>query len=272
MLTDHETRPDHEAPRDGETPRASAETHDAQLTAQNENEFPMLEEPSWLDDDLDEDMEPPRDSAFRGIWIGVAAAAATFVLVFAIPHWLGWYDLGKPGQRDAREATPESVVSTVTAKPSTGAPAEEARAETATPSATPAATAKATPPAAPAPAVAPAPAPAAPPQDAPPKAPVRAAPPAPTPVAAKGTTDEKPTKATAASKRTYSVQIAAFKDHKQANRLADRVKRDGYRADVRRVESSAVPWVVRVGGYASREQAESARDALARKGFRGFVI
>jgi cell division septation protein DedD len=264
MLTDHETRPDHDAPRDGETPRASAETHDAQLTAQNE--FPTLEEPSWLDDDLDEDMEPPRDSAFRGIWIGVAAAAATFVLVFAIPHWLGWYDLGKPGQRAAREATPESVISTVTAKPSAGAPAEEPRAETT------AATAKAAPPAAPAPAVALAPTPAAPTQDAPPKAPARAAPSGPTPVAAKSTTPEKPTKAATASKRTYSVQIAAFKDHKQANRLADRVKRDGYRADVRRVESSAVPWVVRVGGYPSREQAESARDALARKGFRGFVI
>jgi cell division septation protein DedD len=267
MLTDHETRPDHEAPRDGETPRASAETHDAPLAAQNENEFPTLEEPSWLDDDLDEDMEPPRDSAFRGIWIGVAAAAATFVLVFAIPHWLGWYDLGKPGQHDAREATPESVISTVTAKPSTGAPAEEPRAETATPPPTPAATAKDTPP--PAPAVASAP--AAPTQDAPPKAPVRAAPPAPTPVAPRSATHEKSTKP-AASKRTYSVQIAAFKNAKQADRLAARVKRDGYRADVQRVESSAVPWVVRVGGYASREQAESARDALARKGFRGFVL
>ena len=114
--------------------------------------------------------------------------------------------------------------------------------------------------------------PAAPTQDAPPKAPGRAAPSGSTPVAARSTTPEKRTKAATASKRTYSVQIAAFKDHKQANRLADRVKRDGYRADVRRVESSAVPWVVRVGGYASREQAESARDALARKGFRGFVI
>jgi cell division septation protein DedD len=112
----------------------------------------------------------------------------------------------------------------------------------------------------------------APPQDAAPKAPVRAAPPAPTPVATKSTAPERPAKAAAASKRTYSVQIAAFKDVKQAGRLADRVKRDGYRADVRRVESSAVPWVVRVGGYASREQAESARDALARKGFRGFVL
>src|SRR4026208_1894123 len=123
MLTDHETRPDHEAPRDGETPRASAPTHDAQLAAQNENGFPTreepprpggglgrgmarrgparprheqlaaqtenespaLEEPSWLDDDLDEDMEPPRDSAFRGIWIGVAAAAAPPALLLPVP-------------------------------------------------------------------------------------------------------------------------------------------------------------------------------------------
>jgi len=41
---------------------------------------------------------------------------------------------------------------------------------------------------------------------------------------------------------------------------------------VRRVGSSAAPWAVWVGSYASREQAESAREALARKGFRGFVL
>jgi cell division septation protein DedD len=76
----------------------------------------------------------------------------------------------------------------------------------------------------------------------------------------------------AASRRTYTVQIAAFKNAKQAGLLADRVKRDGYPADVRRVESSAVPYVVRVGGFASREQAESAREALARKGFKGFIL
>jgi cell division septation protein DedD len=76
----------------------------------------------------------------------------------------------------------------------------------------------------------------------------------------------------APSRRTFTVQIAAFKNAKQAGLLADRVKRDGYPADVRRVESSAVPYVVRVGGFASREQAESAREALARKGFKGFIL
>ena len=74
------------------------------------------------------------------------------------------------------------------------------------------------------------------------------------------------------SRRTFTVQIAAFKNAKQAGQLADRVKRDGYPADVRRIESSAVPYVVRVGGYTSREQAESAREALARKGFKGFIL
>ena len=273
MLTDHETRPERDAPRDGETPRAAAETRDAQLTAQNE--FPTLEEPSWLDDDLDDDLEAPRDSAFRGIWIGAAAAAATFVLVFAIPHWLGWYDLGKPGQRAGHDAPPESAISTMTAKPSTGAPAE-GLAETPGQPATAPTTAKVTTPVAapPTPTTPSAP----PPPAAAPKAVSRPAVPAPAWVSGKDSTPEKPekaekpAKATAASKRTYSVQIAAFKDPKQASRLADRVKRDGYRADVRRVESSAVPWVVRIGGYASREQAESAREALARKGFRGFIL
>jgi cell division protein FtsN len=69
------------------------------------------------------------------------------------------------------------------------------------------------------------------------------------------------------------VQIAAFKNARQAGRVAENAKRAGYAADVLRVESSAVPWVVRIGGYSTREQAESARDALARKGFRGgFII
>jgi cell division septation protein DedD len=243
MLTDHETRPDHEDPRDGETPRASVDAPAAQ------QEFPTLEEPSWLEDDLDDEMEDPRDSPFRGIWVGVVAAAATFILVFAIPHWLGWYDLAKPGQQATRESTPESVISTT--KPST--PADQPPTETP-----------------------PATAPRAPkdaePVVAAPKTPPRAAPPAPTPADAKSASHETPAKASAASKRTYSVQIAAFKNARQANRLANRVKRDGYRADVKRVESSPVPWVVRIGGYASREQAESARDALARKGFRGFIL
>ena len=240
MLIDHETRREHdehddrELPREGESPRE----HDAQMR------FPALEEPAWLEDDRDEEMEEPSDSPFRGMWIGIAAAAVTFVLVFAIPQWLGWYDIGPPPQTK-RDAAPDSIISTVTAKPS-GAVVETG------------------PPAVPAG--------AAPPATAPPVNLPRA------PITKETVTKEtKPappavTAPPSPSRRTFSVQIAAFKNAKQAGQLAERVKRDGYHADVRRIESSAVPYVVRVGGYTSREQAESARDALARKGFRGFIL
>src|SRR6266446_360363 len=199
MLTEHDRPHRMDDPHDG--------SHDgeAPVTTETPRPFPVLEEPSWLDDEEFEEMEAPRDSAFRGIWVGVAAAAVTFVLVFAIPHWLGWYDVGPGTPRAKRELTPDSVISTVTAKPST-APGE-------------------------------------------------------------------PAAAAVADRRTFAVQIAAFKNARQAGRVAENAKRAGYAAGVLRVESSAVPWVVRIGGYSTREQAESARDALARKGFRGgFII
>jgi cell division septation protein DedD len=252
MLTDHETRREHdehgerELPLEGLSPRE----RDAQM------KFPALEEPAWLEDEADDEMEEPSDSPFRGMWIGIAAAAVTFVLVFAIPQWLGWYDIGPPSQAK-REPAPESVIATVTAKPSGSAVVETGS-----------------------PAV---PAVAAPPATAPPvslpKAPVtketKPTPPPATSGVAKETKPAPPAVTAppaAPSRRTFTVQIAAFKNAKQAGLLADRVKRDGYPADVRRVESSAVPDVVRVGGYPSREQAESAREALARKGFKGFIL
>jgi cell division septation protein DedD len=233
MLTD-DARREYELPSEIDRARE----RDAQMT------FPALEEPTWLEDDEIEEMEAPRESQFRGIWIGVAAAAVTFVLVFAIPHWLGWYDVGP--NRAKRDTTPESVISTVTAKPSGGAVD--------------------TPPEAPAPSAPPSTPPAVSlPKAAPPTA---AAPPAP-PAPARSEAKAAPAPP---AKRTYSVQIAAFKDAGAAKKLADRVKGDGYPAAVRRVESGAVPWVVRVGTYSTREQAESARDALARKGHRGFIL
>ena len=257
MLIDHETRREHdehdepELPREGPGPRE----HDAQMR------FPALEEPAWLEDEAADEMEEPSDSPFRGMWIGIAAAAVTFVLVFAIPQWLGWYDIGPPSQAK-REPAPESVIATVTAKPSGSAVVETGS-----------------------PAV---PAVAAPPATAPPvslpKAPItketntketKPTPPPATSGVAKETKPAPPAVTAppaASSRRTFTVQIAAFKNAKQAGLLADRVKRDGYPADVRRVESSAVPYVVRVGGYTSREQAESAREALARKGFKGFIL
>ena len=276
MLTEHD-RPhrmddSHGAPHDGEP-----------VATETPSTFAVLEEPSWLDDEEFDDVEAPRDSAFRGIWIGVAAAALTFVLVFAIPHWLGWYDVGPATPRAKREVTPDSVISTVTAKPSTnptepGAAAGPVVAATSTPPATVAPAAVTPPPSAVEPK-----APAGPRESkpAPPQAKVPAAPrevkaPAaprdvkPAPVAR----ESKPASVApaAASRRTFAVQIAAFKNARQAGRVAENAKRAGYAADVLRVESSAIPWVVRVNGYSTREQAESAREALARKGFPGGFI
>jgi cell division septation protein DedD len=238
MLTEHDTRHEH----------ATRQEHDAQMKLPALEE-PALEEP-WLEEDIDEEMAVRADSPLRGMWIGIAAAAVTFVLVFAIPQWLGWYDVGTPPP-DRREASPESVISTVTAQPS-GAGAGETGPPTAT-------------------AAAPPPAPASPPSRAAKEA-------ASVKEAAKEAKETKPTPPAAtaapssASGRRFSIQIAAFKSSKPAGELAAKVKRSGYPADVRRVDSAKVPWVVRVGSYTSREQAESARDALARKGFKGFIL
>jgi cell division septation protein DedD len=216
--------------------------HETRRKREEQMTLPVLEEPAWLEDELDEEMEAPSDPSTRGMWIGIAAAAITFVAVFAIPQWLGWYDVGPPPAA-RREVTPESVISTVTAPPSAETAPRVARVAAAPP--------------------APA-SPAAAPPSSPPKAPApRETKPAPPPVAA--------APASAAS-RTFSVQIAAFKNAKQAGVLAARVKRDGYPADVQRIESPKAPWAVRVGGYATRAQAESARDALARKGLPGFIL
>jgi cell division septation protein DedD len=268
----HEHDLDHERDHDQVDHAASAA-----LTATEEpDHFPRLEEPSWLDDEDMEEMEEPRDSAFRGIWIGVLAAAITFALVFAIPHWLGWYDLGPATPRAKREVTtPDSVISTVTAKPST-APAEPTAGQTV-------AAAPAPPPTAPTAATTPPPAvtPSAPAEPRLPPA-AREAKPAPrepkTTVAARETKPAAPARepkaasAASASRRTFAVQIAAFKNARQAGRVAENAKKAGYSADVLRVDSSPARWVVRVSGYSTREQAESAREALARKGFRGSFI
>jgi cell division septation protein DedD len=252
MLIKHEHagRTDHEhgAPPDGEL----FPEHDAA------GRFPTLEEPAWLVEGEPDEMEAPRDSPFRGIWIGVATAAVTFALVFAIPQWLGWYDVGPPTSRDRRDGTPETAISTVTAKPS-GAVPSGSTVDAPAPAAAKAVAAKE-----------PAPQPAAPrggaAKAALPPAPARAAATQAGPVASHAGP------AASHDNSTSWVQIAAFKSPDQAGRLAARVKRDGYRAEVRHLPSGSVPWVVWVGAYSSREQAEAAKSALARKGFRDSFV
>src|ERR1051325_10249275 len=48
--------------------------HDhAPVATETSKPFAVLEEPTWLDAEDDEELEEPPDSAFRGIWIGIAA-------------------------------------------------------------------------------------------------------------------------------------------------------------------------------------------------------
>jgi len=118
------------------------------------------------------------------------------------------------------------------------------------------------------------------------KADVKAAPdarvdtPSPAPVAASPTKSE-PTApivvaaAVAPAKgETFAVQIAAFTDDKGANSLAGKLKKAGYASTYTEpVETSrGTLWRVRVGGYATRPDAEAARAKLKAEGWNGLVV
>jgi DedD protein len=72
----------------------------------------------------------------------------------------------------------------------------------------------------------------------------------------------------------YAVQIAAFTDDKGANTLAGKLKRAGYGSTyTESVETSrGTLWRVRVGGFASRPEAEAARAKLKTEGWNGLVV
>lgn len=70
----------------------------------------------------------------------------------------------------------------------------------------------------------------------------------------------------------FVVQLAAFVDDKGANALANKLKRAGYAAYVEPVTTSrGTLWRVRVGGYASRPDADAARVKLKDEGYSGIV-
>ena len=70
----------------------------------------------------------------------------------------------------------------------------------------------------------------------------------------------------------FSVQLAAFSDDKGAKALANKLKRAGYAAYVEPVTTSrGTLWRVRVGGYATRSEADAARVTLKDEGYSGIV-
>jgi len=71
----------------------------------------------------------------------------------------------------------------------------------------------------------------------------------------------------------FAVQLAAFTDDKGANALAGKLRKNGYAAYTEPVETSrGTLWRVRVGGYATRADAETARAKLKAEGWNGLVV
>lgn len=97
------------------------------------------------------------------------------------------------------------------------------------------------------------------------------APTAPT-AATASTTTPAPAAASVSPAEGFVVQLAAFADDKGANALANKLKRANYAAFVEPVATSrGTLWRVRVGGYASRAEADAARARLKDEGYSGIV-
>jgi DedD protein len=102
------------------------------------------------------------------------------------------------------------------------------------------------------------------------KAPIVAAAPSSPPVAERVT----PAAPSLSKGEGYAVQIAAFTDDKGADALAGKLKRAGYDSTyTESVETSrGTLWRVRVGGFATRPEAEAARTKLKTEGWNGLVV
>jgi DedD protein len=92
------------------------------------------------------------------------------------------------------------------------------------------------------------------------------------PAAGKSSPPAKSSASGTDAKQAYVVQLAAFTDDKGANALSGKLKKAGYPAYTELVTTSqGALWRVRVGPYASREEANAARDRLKREGQNGIV-
>jgi DedD protein len=92
--------------------------------------------------------------------------------------------------------------------------------------------------------------------------------------AAKPVAERPPKAAASAPVKThgFDVQLAAFSDDKGANALVNRLKKSGYDAFTEPVSTpKGTLWRVRVGPFASRDDANATRDKLKREGQNGIV-
>jgi rare lipoprotein A len=74
-----------------------------------------------------------------------------------------------------------------------------------------------------------------------------------------------------AASGSYWVQVGAFKESRNAEGLAQKLRSEGYPVQVTRVTRDEPLHVVRVGGFPDRARASAAREELQGKGQTGFV-
>jgi cell division septation protein DedD len=188
---------------------------------------------------------------FRAV---LALLVLAVIAVIAVPLIGGWFE----------PTPPTKVISKPSEPAAPAAPAPTPSAPVTPSSQMPSAAA---PPATPAPAPMPAPLPTP-----------TVAPPAVTTPAPPSARPEMPAAATpksapkpAASGGNYWVQVGAFKESRNAEGLARKLRSEGFTVQVTRVVRDEPLHVVRVGGYANRSRAAAAREELMGKGQTGFV-
>jgi cell division protein FtsN len=211
-------------------------------------------------DDFLEDEEQEeygQSSIFATGWFRAVLALLVLavIAVIAVPLIGGWFEPTPPAKMISKPSEPAAP-----AVPTPSAPVTP-------PSQMPSAAA---PPATPAPMPAPLPTPTvAPPAVAPPAV-TTPAPPSARPEMPAAATPKSAPKA-AASGGNYWVQVGAFKESRNAEGLARKLRSEGFTVQVTRVVRDEPLHVVRVGGYANRSRAVAAREELMGKGQTGFV-
>jgi cell division septation protein DedD len=75
----------------------------------------------------------------------------------------------------------------------------------------------------------------------------------------------------AAAAGSYWVQVGAFKESRNAEGLARKLRAEGFPVQVARITREEPLHVVRVGGYPDRGKATTAREELQSKGHAGFI-
>jgi hypothetical protein len=246
------------------------------------------EQDDFLEDDEQE--EYGQRSIFATGWFRAVLVLLVLavIAVIAIPLIGGWFEPTPPPRTATKPSEAPSAVAPPASAPTPAPPASSLPSQmpspgpstaTAPPAPTPSpaptmpspppAVVTPAPPAAPTPAPAPArpETPASAPKAAEPKAAEKAKPPERVAAATPGKNATKP----AAAAGSYWVQVGAFKEGRNAEGLARKLRAEGFPVQVSQVTRDEPLHVVRVGGYPNRSRATAAREALQGKGQTGFV-